>query len=131
MKKWFANLSSSFKTVFISLLVVLIVFLGLGFGYFVDLANLPNGLLAGGLLGIIFYVFMGLTEKIDLEKQKPVWTIILTIVRFIFIGGLVALSIILEYQAGLKILNVFTVLGGYFISLIVNLIIVLTEKKNV
>ena len=131
MKKWFVNLSTSQKTVFISLIVVMIAFFGLMFGYFVGLMGLPNGLLAGGFLGIMFYIFLGLTEKRDSENKKPVWTIVLTIVRFIFIGALVALSALLEYQVGLKIMNVFTVLGGYFISLITNLVIVLMEKKNV
>ena len=128
---WFNKLSSPFKTALLSTLVVVIVFLGFIFGYFTDQPDLPNGILAGGLLGSISYLLLGIAEMIDEKKQLPVWTIIFTVLRFILIAALVVVSALLQFKLGYKVMNVFTVVGGYAISLIIYIVISLLEKKHV
>lgn len=128
---WFNNLSSSFKTALLSLFVTLVAFLGFIFGYFTDQPDLPNGILAGGLLGSISYLLLGIAERIDEKKQLPVWTIIFTVLRFILIAALVVVSALLQFKLGYKVMNVFTVVGGYAISLIIYIVISLLEKKHV
>ena len=131
MKKWFAELSANHKTVIISFVVVIIVYIGLIFGYFIKLPGVPNGFLLGGITGVLSYLLLLSVDKKDKEKGKLVWTIVITILRYVFIGGLIALSIVLEYRFDIKIFNVFAVLGGYFVSLITYIVILLIERKNV
>ena len=128
---WFNKLSSSFKTAVLSLLVTIVIFLGLIFGYFINQPDLPNGILAGGLLGSLSYLLIGIAEKIDEKKRLPIWTIVFTIIRFILIAALVAVSAYLQFKLGYKVMNVFTVVGGYAISLIIYIVITLLEKKHV
>ena len=131
MKKWFAELSSAYKTALVSLIVVLIGFLGLAFGYFINQPDLPNGFIVGGLIGILSYYFMGLTEARDLRNEKPILSIIITIIRFLVIGGVVVVSALLQFKYQYKVLNTFLVIGGYIVSLIIFIIVLLVEKKNV
>ena len=128
---WFNKLSGSFKTAVLSLLVTIIIFLGLIFGYFINQPDLPNGVLAGGLLGSISYLLIGIAEKIDEKKRLPIWTIIFTVIRFILIAALVVISAYLQFKLGYKAMNVFAVVGGYAISLIICIVISLIEKKHV
>ena len=131
MKKWFTNLTNTYKTAFISIVIVIVGYLALLFGYFVDMIDLPNGFIAGGLLGSLSYLAMGFVEKIDEKKDKPVWTIIVTIIRYLLIGGLVVLAAFLQFKMNYRILNVFTVLGGYFVALMTYVVILLIERKHV
>ena len=107
MKNWFVKLSSTYKAAFISTLVILAAFLSLIFGYFNELADIPNGVLAGGLIGILSLVFKGLAEKADAKRQKPIWTIVVSVSRYLLIGILIVVSAILQYQFGYKIFNLF------------------------
>ncbi len=128
---WFVKLSNSFKVTIISGFLTVIAFLGMVFGYFINQPGLPNGVLAGGLLGTLSYLLMGLVEKRDENRNSAVLTIIVTILRFILIGALLIVAALLEYKFNNKMLNVFAVLGGYLISLIVYLVVILLEKKHV
>ena len=128
---WFNKLSGSFKTAVLSLLVTIIVFLGLIFGYFINQPDLPNGVLAGGMLGSISYLLIGIAERIDEKKRLPIWTIIFTVIRFLLIAALVIISAYLQFKLGYKVMNVFAVVGGYAISLIIYIVISLIEKKHV
>ena len=128
---WFNKLSSSFKTALLSLLVTVVTFLGLLFGYFINQPDLPNGVLAGGLLGSISYLLIGIAERIDEKKRLPVWTIVFTVIRFVLIAALVVVSACLQFKLGYKVMNVFAVVGGYAISLIIYIVISLIEKKHV
>ena len=131
MKNRFIGLANTYKTALISGVIVIIGFLGLLYGYFNNHPDLPNGFLAGGLLGSLSYLFMGIVDKKDEQKQKPVLSIVVTIVRFLLIGGLIALSVYFQFKTDYKVMNVFLVIGGYFVSLITYIIIVLIEKKHV
>ena len=128
---WFNKLSSSFKTALLSLLVTIVIFFGLIFGYFINQPDLPNGVLAGGILGSISYLLIGIAERIDEKKHVPLWTIIFTVIRFILIAALVVISAYLQFKLGYKVMNVFAVVGGYAISLIIYIMISLIEKKHV
>ena len=133
MKKWFNNLSNSYQISLISLLAVIAAYLIVLFGYFINFSGLPNGVLIGGSLGVISYFCTGLLENVDEKKGKPIWTIVITILRFVLIIGLIVLSVMLEYyiDGTSGIVNPFAVVGGYSISLIVNLIYYIAEKPNV
>ncbi len=133
MKNWFKNLSNSYQISLISLLAVIAVYLIVLFGYFINFSGLPNGILIGGLSGVLSNFILGLLENVDEKKGKPIWTIIVTILRFVLIIGLLVLSVMLEYyfEGTSGIVNPFAVVGGYMISLFVNLVYYIAEKPNV
>ena len=126
-----SKLTSTYKTALISAIIVVIVYASLCFGYFIKLPDLPNGLIAGGLLGSLSYLTLGLADSVDKKKEKPILSIVITIIRFLLIAALIVLAALLEYKMGYRVLNVFTVVGGYSISLVTYLIILLIEKKHV
>lgn len=128
---WFIKLSSSFKVAIISALLTVIAFLALMFGYFVNQPDLPNGVLAGGALGSLTYLLLGIVARFDDDRKLPILTIVVTVVRFILIAALLLVAALLQYQYEYKVMNVFAVLGGYIISLIVYIVILLIEKKHV
>ena len=131
MKNWFTKLSLLYKTALVSFIAVILVFLALIFGYFVNKPYLPNGLILGGCIGVLSYLALALVDKHDENSKKPVFTIVITIVRYLLIAAAVVLSALSQYKWGYKIFNLFTLMGGYLISLVVYLIITLAEKKNV
>ncbi len=131
MKKWYANLTPIFKATFVSFVAVVVAYLALIFGYFVNKIDLPNGLILGGGIGVISYLALAIVEKREKEKEKPVLTIIITILRYLLIAAAVVLSALSQYKWGHEIFNPFLVVGGYLIPLVIYLIITLVERKNV
>ena len=131
MRNWLSELSLLFKVSILSLIVTIVSLLALLFGYFINQPDLPNGLLAGGFLGSLSYLLLGIAERIDEKKKTPVWTIVFTIIRFVLIGSLLVVAALLQFKYEYKAINVFTVLGGYMISLVVYIILMSLEKKHV
>ena len=131
MKQWFSQLSNYYKATIVSSIVIILVYLGLIFGYFINLSDIPNGLIAGGILGVLSYLFLAIAEQKEKLMLKSSLAIAITVIRFILIAILLIVSALLEYKFNLKIFNLFTILGGYMIPLIVYLIILLTGRKNV
>ena len=128
---WFIKLSDSYKVAIISCFITIIAFLALVFGYFINQPDLPNGVLAGGFLGSLTYLLLGIAEKFDKDNRIPILTILITIIRFILIGALLLVAALLQFKYEYKAMNVFTVLGGYVISLLVFIVILLKERKHV
>lgn len=131
MKKWFCNLSTSYKTALLTTLLVVIGLLSTLFGYFVKLPELPNGMILGGLVGILSYVLMGLVEPYDEKRQKPTLTIVVIILRFVLVAVTVLLSALLYYKSNCHIFNLFAVAGSYLLSLVAFIIVNLMEKSDV
>ena len=131
MKNWFAKLTTLYKVAFISFIAVVTAYLALIFCYFIEDPSTPNGLILGGGIGVLSYLVLALIEKRDSEKNKPVLTIIVTILRYFVIAAAIVISALLQYKWGYKIFNLFTVVGGYLIPLLVYIIVTLVERKNV
>ena len=131
MKNWYTKLTSLYTTAFLSFIAVLVVYLALLFGYFTNKSDLPNGLILGGGIGVLSYLALALVDKHDKQKEKPILTIIITILRYLIIAVAIVLSALSEYRWGHKIFNLFTIVGGYLISLVIYLVVTLVERKNV
>lgn len=131
MKSWLSKLSINLKTVVLSIGAVLFVYLCLIFGYFIDLKDIPNGLLLGGIVGIAGFLLMSLADKLDEDKTKPIFAIIFIIIRFILIGAIIVLVALMNYRWNINLFNIFAVVGGYFIPLVINIIVYVAERKNV
>ena len=83
------------------------------------------------MLGVVSYFFLGVVDRIDEQREKPIWSIVITIVRYLLIAALVTVAALLQYKYSIKVMNPFMVVGGYFISLIFYIIVALKERKHV
>ncbi|MCF0107622.1 MAG: hypothetical protein HUJ59_01220 [Bacilli bacterium] len=92
--------------------------------FWLNLAEIPLGILLGCGTGIISYVIFGFISIKEKEGAKPVGSIAVTIVRFLLIAVVIFLSAWLYYNQGIKLFNVFAVAGGYAIPLLVLTLIV-------
>lgn len=131
MKKWFLSLSQSYRTALLGALLVFVGLLGTLFGYFTKHPDIPNGLVLGGLVGILSYLLMGLVENYDARRGKPTLTIVVMIIRFVLIALVIVISALLWYRAKYHVFNLFSEVIGYSFSLISFIVIYLTEKKDV
>ena len=130
MKDWYQKLKIEYQVVFWSLIVILGLFtLTIPF-YFFHLMEIPQGIALGGMLAILIYLFLGLFNNEEKQKQSVVATVIILIVKFILISGLLVLVGWLYYGLGFKAFNIFAVAGGYFIPLVINLFLLRKEKAD-
>lgn len=130
MKEFFQKLNINYKTALVSSVVLCLLTLAILFMFFIGLREYPQGLLLGGLVGILPYLFFGLTEAKDKERGKFTWTIVINIVRFVFILGVMFLCGYLYYDRGYHIFNMFTLLGGYFIPLVTYTVLLMRSKQQ-
>lgn len=113
------------KTSLINLIVTFVLFVTTIPFFFFDLMEIPLGLILGGILGSLVYLIFSL-----LKNKRISLT-----VTFIFVklGVLIALAIgdaFLYYKAGIKVFNLFALLGGYLVSTVVLVIVSRKEEKN-
>ena len=131
MKNWYIKLSTTYKATLVSFVAVVVVYLCLIFGYFTGHADIPNGLILGGGVGVVSYLALALVEKHDKENETFVLTIIVTVLRYLLLAAALVLSALAQFTWGYKIFNLFTLMGGYLIPLITYLVFTLVERKNV
>ena len=130
MKEFFQKLNINYKTALVSSVVLCFITLAILFMFFIGLREYPQGLLLGGLVGILPYLFFGLTEPIDRRRGKITFSIIINIVRFIFILAVMFLCGYLYYDRGYHIFNMFTLMGGYFIPLVAYVVFLMRSKQQ-
>ena len=117
MKAWYKSLSISFKVAVLSFVIVVLLGLVTSFCYFINFMSISNGIFLGGLVGSISYLGLGFAEIQDNKKQRPIWTIIATILRFIVIAGVIVLAGFYR-----DIFNPFAVIGAYAVPLLISII---------
>ena len=130
MKEWYASLKLEYKVVVWSLLVLAGITLLLIPLFFFSLMEIPQGIALGGGVGTIVYLFLGLFNNKDNPKKSLTLTVITMIVRFLVIAGVLFLVGWLYYAIGFKAFNIFAVAGGYFIPLVINIILVRKENGS-
>lgn len=130
MINWFKNLNISFQTALVSTMVLIVAMLGTCCLFWLNLAEIPLGILLGCGTGILSYLILGIVSNKEKEGAKPIGSIAVTIVRFLLIAVVIFASAWLYYNQGLRIFNVFAVAGGYVIPLIVLTIIVAMKGGN-
>ena len=130
MKEWYASLKLEYKVVVWSLLVLAGITLLLIPLFFFSLMEVPQGITLGGGVGTIVYLFLGLFNNKDNPRKSLTLTVITMIVRFLVIAGVLFLVGWLYYAIGFKAFNIFAVAGGYFIPLVINIILVRKENGS-
>ncbi|MCR5505732.1 MAG: hypothetical protein K6F07_01905 [Bacilli bacterium] len=130
MLKFYRETNVYFKTVIWTLLVtVTLVVVCIPF-FFFKLQEIPYGIALGGLVGTLYYIAAGFNQRGEYQKKYMVWDFILLALRLIiFAGALVGLAL-LYYKANARMFNVFAFTGGYFISLLVHVILVKRQTKR-
>lgn len=128
MKDWYGQLKLEYKIVAWSLIVLAGIILVLIPLFFFSLMEVPQGIALGAGVGIIIYLFLGLFNNSDSPKKSLVLTVITIIIRFLVIAGILVLVGWLYYAKGVKAFNIFAVVGGYMIPLIVHIFV--GRKEN-
>lgn len=123
MKEWYGQLKLEYQVVVWTLIVLLtLVICSIPF-FFFGLMEIPQGIALGGGVSVATYLLLGLFNNKDKPNKSMVWTIIILVIRFLIIGGILVLVGWLYYVKGVKAFNIFAVMGGYFISIIIHLIL--------
>ena len=128
MKDWYRQLKMEYKIVVWSLIVLLGLSLVLIPLYFFSLMEIPQGILLGGGVGVITYLFLGLFNNKDQPKKSLTIAVILLVVRFLILAGILFLVGWLYYAKNFKAFNIFAVAGGYLLTTVINAILVGREK---
>lgn len=128
MKEFLRKLNVGYRVALYSTLIIALMMIVCIFCYFNGLSELPNGIALGGLVGILSYLFVGLTDNPN--KKGMAAAVIITVLRFVLIIGALFLSGWLYYKMNYHIFNIFAVLGGYFVSLIVFIVVLAFGKEK-
>ena len=123
------KLNNSYKAAIITFGGTLIGFIATIFLFFINLMEVPLGILLGGLIFGGLSLLTGLAETKDEEAKESKRTIIMIITKFVLSLGLIVLIAVLYYKLGFKIINLFAFIGVYTFNTIVTVIIYLVSKK--
>ena len=130
MKEWYSRLKFEYQIAFWSLIAILGLFLLTIPCFFFSLMEIPQGILLGGMVGALVYIFLGLFNNENNPKKSLKITVVIIIIKFLVIAGVLFLVGWLYYGLGFKAFNIFAVMGGYFIPLAVHIILVEKEKSS-
>ena len=119
------------RTFVISFVVSLVLFLLTIPFIFFDLAEIPFGLLLGEFISYLSYFVLGFVVKSKPVSKKSNSLIVTVLIVRVLILAIVSVGVaFLYYKYNHRIFNLFAVMGGYFIPLIVLIILVIKEKKG-
>lgn len=126
MIKWYKNLDVYIKSCLTTALITLVAFLGCIPLYFNNLGEIPNGIALSGMTFAVLYLLY------EIGKNSPgLWkTIIVNLIRFGLVVALLFVTVFLYYKLQIKIFNVFTVVGAFFVSTVVFIVLSLLENRN-
>ena len=130
MKNWYKNLKVEYQVVIWSTLCLFVITAGLIPCFIYGYMDVPLGIALGMGINIIVYLFLGICYNKDNPKKSLFVTVMLLILRLLIIGGVAFLAGWLYYKMDIKIFNIFGVVGGYIVPIIINLIIVLVRKEK-
>ena len=122
------KLNIYYKCVVLSGLLLLVLSLGLIPLYFNNNMDIPLGFILGGGYGLLCYFFIGLFENKRSEHYR--WVLVISISRFVILAALLFFVALCYYKWDIKIFNIFTVLGGYLICLLIFIILSVTNKES-
>lgn len=98
--------------------------------YFFDLYPICVGLNIGMGINTLYYLVDYLIAKQRRFNVDKVFIVVSIIVRFILIAAMIVLAALLEFHFMIKAINTIAVAGGYIIPVIINGIVVLTNKEE-
>lgn len=130
MKKAYLSLNIYYRVSLISALILIAVSLGLLPLFFLSHPDIPQGIMLGCLVGILSYFILGMINKKEVLNNRSVGAILVLAGRLTVFIGLLVLCAWLTYAKKVYIFNLFALVGGYMIPLIVLLILSLIEHRK-
>lgn len=131
MINWYRTLKHDYKIAVWSLIVIVALVICLIPCFFFSLMEIPQGIALGGAIGILTYILLGIFNFEDKQIKSVIIAVVIMVLRFLLIGGVMFLVGYLYYSKGFKAFNIFAVLGGYTVTVIVNAVLTLKEKNSV
>lgn len=130
MINWCRRLNIEHQTTVWSIIVTLVLTLLMVPLFFLSWMEIPLGFILGSSIGIITYFLLGLFNNKSKIKMALSMTITIMIIRLLVIGGILFLVGWLYYAKDIRIFNIFAVVGGYFMTIVINIIVVRKEKTR-
>lgn len=128
MKKWYRSLNIYYRVVLWANVIGMIVFCLSTPLFFFGYADLPLGLLLGTIFSSVFYLLIGACEKYELKTHRVSLSVFFSFLRLLSVVGIVFLLGYLYFVLQIKIFNVFTFIGGYFITLVAFSVLILKGR---
>ncbi|MCD8209657.1 MAG: hypothetical protein LUC31_02440 [Coprobacillus sp.] len=128
MKHWYQKLNIDYQTSFWTGIIVIVAFLFTIPLLISGQCEYSLGLLLGGLIGSLSYFGFGLFDKPATVKAGNVGTVTILIVKYVLFLGLGFLFGFLYYGRDIHIFEPFTFIGGYFVSVVVLVVIHLVNR---
>lgn len=131
MKEKLLALNVFHRTFVISFIVSLLLFVLMIPLMIFNLGEIPFGLLLGEFISYMSYFVIGFIIKSNPnQKSSNIALVIVLVVRVLILAGISVLSALLYYRLNHHIFNVIAIIGGYLIPLIVLIVIMLKERKE-
>jgi len=130
MKERYLKLNIYYQVSLWSLISLFLLLVMTSWLFFVGYLDIPLGIVLGGLIGTTSYFVLALIDKKELETHHSIGSIIVAIARLLALLAAMLLAAYLYYQLNIKILNIFAIMGGYLLPLIVLLILTLQKKRG-
>lgn len=129
MKKLFKRINLYYKVSFISIFSVLIIFLILIAIFFKTLI-IPFSFFFGGFFGSLFYLIYGYIEEKIRAERKMKWAIAITIIRFIVLLIIFVAEFLTFEFSDLILYEPISLVLGYFLPIIILVIINLSQERS-
>ena len=131
MKEKFQALNVFHRTFVLSFVISFILFVLMIPLMIFNFGEIPFGLLLGEFVSYMSYFVIGfIVKKNPINKGSNIALVIVLIARFLILAGISILSALLYYRLNHHIFNVFAIIGGYFIPLVVLIVLSLMERKE-
>ena len=128
MKQAFEKLNIYHKCSVLSGLFLIVVSLALIPLYFLGYKDIPLGLILGGIYGVVAYFVTGYLENKRGNYYK--WAVLVSVFRYLLFIVLLIIVALCYYKWDIKIFNIFSVCGGYFICLVVLIILFMLKGRK-
>ena len=125
----FKNLSIFLQSFIVSTFVCVLLFLLMIPLIIFNWGEISYGLALGEFISFIFCLITGIFDSSKKEIRNKGFLITMIILRLLVLGGVLFLVGYLYYTKGIHIFNIFAVVGGYFIPLVILIILALRERR--
>lgn len=125
----FKNLSIFLQSFIISTFVCVLLFLLMIPLIIFNWGEISYGLALGEFISFIFCLITGIFDSSKKEIKNKGFLITMIILRLLVLAGVLLLVGYLYYTKGIHIFNIFAVVGGYFIPLVILMILALRERR--
>ncbi len=125
----FKNLSIFLQSFIISTFVCVLLFLLMIPLIIFNWGEISYGLALGEFISFIFCLITGIFDSSKKEIRNKGFLITMIILRLLVLGGVLLLVGYLYYTKGIHIFNIFAVVGGYFIPLVILIVLALRERR--